>query len=331
MKKGRFKKKHIILLSFIIAEIVAIAIILLTVDIEDIKDALPIFGDNDNQVDDSGDGQYQYDWNDSNESSSSSSSGGSSSSSSSSGSSGGGEYSRERSIYFGPNDLIWFVTDQEFFIGDNSIYSRNNETSFTPGGLDGLDKICNSLGARFRREFKAIISDSYTNARDRIPTQGMIVNVKAENITGVGELFPLPNFNELGLYVNLDQYGDEQLPPLTSGGFWWGSDINGVKLGESSLDQCNDWMSNKESGRQIDITNPSFPIRRYGCDKEPPAHIICLAIEPSILGICGDNYLDLEEECDDGNSINLDGCSEFCIIENFIPPLPPDEPDIEYS
>ena len=188
-----------------------------------------------------------------------------------------------------------------------------------------FDEICNILGARFRRGFKAILSDSFTNARDRIPLQGTIVNVKAENITSVGELFPLPNFNELGLYINLDQHGNVQLPPLTGGGFWWGSDINGIKLKDSTLDQCSDWMSSKESGQQIDITHPSSPTRGHVCDTDP-AHIICLAVEPSTLGICGDNYLDLEEECDDGNSINLDGCSESCIVENAIPPWPPPEP-----
>ncbi len=34
-----------------------------------------------------------------------------------------------------------------------------------------------------------------------------------------------------------------------------------------------------------------------------------------ILEGCGDNYLDAGEECDDGNEINHDGCSSTCLIE----------------
>ena len=104
-----------------------------------------------------------------------------------------------------------------------------------------------------------------------------------------------------------------------------GEDINGRKLDRSELDQCNDWLLNKETGQQINIVNPYSLTTRNICDLEP-AHIICIAIEASTAGICGDNYVDPEEECDDGNSINGDGCSELCLIEDIIPPWPPPEP-----
>lgn len=31
--------------------------------------------------------------------------------------------------------------------------------------------------------------------------------------------------------------------------------------------------------------------------------------------ICGDNYVELTEGCDDGNTIDLDGCSSGCFEE----------------
>lgn len=31
--------------------------------------------------------------------------------------------------------------------------------------------------------------------------------------------------------------------------------------------------------------------------------------------ICGDNSLDIGEQCDDGNKVNGDGCNKFCKIE----------------
>ena len=32
-------------------------------------------------------------------------------------------------------------------------------------------------------------------------------------------------------------------------------------------------------------------------------------------GICGNNIRESNEECDDGNLLNFDGCSEDCLIE----------------
>ncbi len=35
---------------------------------------------------------------------------------------------------------------------------------------------------------------------------------------------------------------------------------------------------------------------------------------------CGDGYVDPDEECDDGNFINRDGCSSYCLEEDMTPP-----------
>jgi len=42
--------------------------------------------------------------------------------------------------------------------------------------------------------------------------------------------------------------------------------------------------------------------------------------------ICGDGHVDAGEECDDGNSMNDDGCSSTCTEEHEPPPPPPPEP-----
>ena len=377
MKIEGLRTKHLILLSFIIIEVVAIAIILLTVDIEEIKNTLPIFGDNDNN-----DSDNQY--NNGDTGSSSSSSGSSSSSSGSSGSSSSGgqgptcidadsdgyyiggatcgqtdcddsnpnispgrteicENSIDencdgidalcpRSIRFTPDDLIWFITDQRFYFEDYKIYSEDNEISAS-NGLAGLDQVCTQLGQRFRRNFKAMISDSTTDAKSRIPghisypNNDMLVNTKVEQISSPAQLFPLTKIEGIGAKVNLDQRGNEQTMPITGGGIWWGSDLNGTKLGDSETQQCKDWSIGTITGQQISIIIPSSPTRNHNCKSEP-ARIICIGEPSSIPGICGDNYLDeIYEECDDGNSVDGDGCSEFCVIENTIPEPPPEDPE----
>lgn len=35
----------------------------------------------------------------------------------------------------------------------------------------------------------------------------------------------------------------------------------------------------------------------------------------AIVSVCGNEALELFEECDDGNTVNGDGCSSFCLTE----------------
>ncbi len=37
--------------------------------------------------------------------------------------------------------------------------------------------------------------------------------------------------------------------------------------------------------------------------------------DPSVAGVCGDGVLDAGEGCDDGNTVDGDGCSSKCRVE----------------
>lgn len=42
------------------------------------------------------------------------------------------------------------------------------------------------------------------------------------------------------------------------------------------------------------------------------------------LSDCGNGMIDMDEECDDGNTANYDGCSSRCLVEELIPLYPED-------
>jgi cysteine-rich repeat protein len=50
----------------------------------------------------------------------------------------------------------------------------------------------------------------------------------------------------------------------------------------------------------------------------PACNLDCLTFDTSacVTFACGNNVLDPEEQCDDGNTFNYDGCSALCLIEN---------------
>jgi cysteine-rich repeat protein len=76
-----------------------------------------------------------------------------------------------------------------------------------------------------------------------------------------------------------------------------------------------------ESGEQCDLgsDNGNICIPGYGLNCSY-CSISCEDVN-IIGGICGDNNLDTGfEQCDDGNNINGDGCSNLCLIE--LPPAP---------
>jgi cysteine-rich repeat protein len=58
-------------------------------------------------------------------------------------------------------------------------------------------------------------------------------------------------------------------------------------------------------------------VEAFSCSDEGPG------------GLCGNGQLDLDEECDDGNTDNGDGCSDACLVEEgweCTDPIPPTDP-----
>ncbi|MFC1810904.1 DUF4215 domain-containing protein [Patescibacteria group bacterium] len=52
-----------------------------------------------------------------------------------------------------------------------------------------------------------------------------------------------------------------------------------------------------------------------------PMGLIPVDYIPLFAGVCGDGTLDTGEVCDDGNTVNGDGCSSFCLVEVAIGPI----------
>ncbi len=73
-----------------------------------------------------------------------------------------------------------------------------------------------------------------------------------------------------------------------------------VTLGASTTNYCDG-----ETGRNNLIQNHNWTINDNGKD----------CTNPCPAPVCGDGHVDPGEECDDGNTINGDGCSSTCTIE----------------
>jgi len=193
-------------------------------------------------------------------------------------------------IEWGMGDHLTFVTSQAF---------RGYEVY----GLDGADEKCNRLGKRFRRPFVAVLSDSNHDARNRLPPSGRILNVNGQELAREGNmLFPLKRIEELGVSMNLDEYGEPVKGLNPNEMIWWGSDMNGIRLPDSAQYQCGNWRSTSGGGHQIDILSPVTHTTRQGCYAGNPGHILCVATTGSINGVCGDGVVDAGiEQCDRGD------------------------------
>ena len=77
------------------------------------------------------------------------------------------------------------------------------------------------------------------------------------------------------------------------------SDGDGYTNGRELGDPCGDWRSGRTPTRTTDISNPGDP------DSVPPGN-------PGPTCTCGNGVVDPGEECDDGNLIHKDRCSNQC-------------------
>jgi len=189
----------------------------------------------------------------------------------------------------GGGDLIWFLTATKY-----GVKLRDGSAFFN--GLEEADAKCNQDGAKFRRQFKAIISTESVDAKNRVPQSGRVVNVLGQVLAeDVNNLFPLPNFNTLGVEANLAENAARTGSPNGGDGTWWGSDINGVK---TSGNTCNGWTTSG-SGKQINIQTGEMS-GGNAC-QSLKGHLICLAQSGGTSGWCGDGIRQATyEKCDSG-------------------------------
>ena len=203
-------------------------------------------------------------------------------------------------------DLIWFVTSEKWGVKPFNT-PPGSTLGGIEGGIEGIDAQCNKAGKNFRREFKAIISTESIDANDRVPSSGRVVNVLGQVLLeDINDLFPLPNFNDLGVEANLAENAVRTTVPNPGSGVWWGSDLNGVKVtGET----CNGWTSGAGTGKQVDIQKGEAQ-GSHGCQAGSPGHVICLAQSGGTSGWCGDGETQSGyEECDEGILENGKPCT----------------------
>ena len=166
--------------------------------------------------------------------------------------------------------ILWFVTRQVYW---------GNEID----GLGGADAKCREEAAPLGlTTIRALLSNSTTNARDRLPPTGALLNIEGQLLAASpAAFFPLPSFDARGLRANLDADGHPQDGLNRWEGFWWGSDDYGVREARYDSHFCSDWSldpGNLDSAQQLDLHGP-FPQERYGysgCIVGNPGHLICV-------------------------------------------------------
>lgn len=167
--------------------------------------------------------------------------------------------------------VLWFVTTRAYW-GDEI------------GTLVGADQKCEAEGGRFGLStVRALLSDSRTDLRDRLPGEGAVYNVKGEVLAAEpSALFPLPDFDALGVRANLDPDGREQDGLNPFDGFWWASDEHGVKEALWDSHFCSDWSldpSGLDTAAQVGLhgRKPATGWVYEGCVAGNPAHLVCVA------------------------------------------------------
>ena len=128
---------------------------------------------------------------------------------------------------------------QSWEVGDKgTIFVSKNTWNGAMGGITGADEKC-QVSAQYgglSGTWKAIVSDSTTNARDRFP-EIPYYNMKGELVaSGQMDLFD-------GV-INNRVYIDEYMNEYSNYGVWTGSDQNGIKTASN----CHNWGWVAENG-----------------------------------------------------------------------------------
>ncbi len=93
-----------------------------------------------------------------------------------------------------------------------------------------------------------------------------------------------------------------------------GSSVVGVQCGNRDIvpgEGCDDGNTQSGDGCSSECLNEGSPLSRQWCGQENNAerHALCA----SAISVCGNNFLEIGEECDDGNLLNTDACTDQCL------------------
>lgn len=219
------------------------------------------------------------------------------------------------------------------------VQSTNNQIS-TLNGLIGADALCQNAAASagLLGNWQAILSDSTTNAYDRINIYGPVANMKNQIIaSNKADFWNGPLAGPIGYSQGGADFGTDILSATT---------VNGQKMPGTSIDFCGDWTS--DNGRTAYLpsgnakwwnysdwmVNTSGNKKWYTCTDW--AHLYCLQTKECLtndecgeqrcvdnicrdpdLTNCGNGTPDPGEECDNGpenSDEEANACRSDCLL-----------------
>ena len=129
-------------------------------------------------------------------------------------------------------------------------------------GLVGADRICqeNAATAGIDKRFKAILSDSRTNAIDRVRLFGKIISIDGTVIADSPAEFWSGEHASLGYEFLTSAADDEEVGGSGADDYaWTGTNANGLKYSDDEpLNYCDNWTSDTGSAQQGQLlTRPS--------------------------------------------------------------------------
>lgn len=111
-------------------------------------------------------------------------------------------------------------------------------------GLRAADALCQHRArvARLGGFWRALLSDSQTDAKDRLNSKTKLYLKNERSVVNSGDIWD----GAPDRFIDADEFGKTTSPSRL---VWTGTDINGNKLSLSNLVHCQDWTSTEGTGR----------------------------------------------------------------------------------
>jgi cysteine-rich repeat protein len=173
--------------------------------------------------------------------------------------------------------LLMVFSVSQVWAAELQMFATSGEYSGALGGQEGADAICMTEAANIGQSGTFIAYLSYADQH-------------IWNRINMEEMYNTP-YGEIGV--------DPVIVPLQTftGNYWFGS---------TSANHCIEFTSEDgvDNGRMYRRGTPE----QAPCDEQ--YNLLCIETT-----LCGNNLVDTNEHCDDGNLVNGDGCSADCFIE----------------